>query len=191
MTLSRRTILGGTAGMMGLGSAPAYLALTSREAAAQQAKTMVLAMPATPEGFDGDALRPGTQATVVQVYEGLARYGRIQRDGRTYLDPTVIEPHLAEKWESSEGGKRWVITLRSGVKSPYGNELSAADVEWGWNKSFAQKRTGNFIAAVANVTAVKALSPEGGGVHAVRAILHLPRLPDAVHPVHLRQHRGE
>ena len=152
MTLSRRSVLAG------MGSAPAYLALTSREAAAQQAKTMVLAAAGTPEGFDGDALRPGTQATVTQVYEGLMRYGRIERDGRTYLDPTKLEPHLAEKWETSSDGKRWVITVRKGVKSPYGNELTAADVEWGWNKSFAQKRTGNFIASVANVTAVKALS---------------------------------
>lgn len=139
--------------------APAYLTASSREAEAQQAKTLILAEPGTPEGFDGDVLRPGTQASVVQVYEGLTRYGRVQRDGRTYLDPTKIEPHLAEKWETSNDGKRWVFTLRSGVKSPYGNELSAADVEWGWNKSFAQKRTGNFIASVANVTAVKALSP--------------------------------
>ena len=153
MTVSRRGVLGGTAGLIGVG------ALSNGKAAAQQVKTMVLAASGVPEGFDGDALRPGTQATVVQVYEGLVRYGRVQRDGRTYLDPTKIEPHLAEKWSSSEDGKRWVFTLRQGVMSPYGNPLIAADVEWGWNKSFAQKRTGNFIASVANVTAVKALSP--------------------------------
>ncbi len=151
MSVSRRGILGGTAAVVGMG-------LTSRHAAAQQPKTMVLAASGTPEGFDGDVLRPGTQQTVVQVYEGLTRYGRVEKDGHIELDPTKIEPHLAEKWETSADGKRWVFTLRSGVKSPYGNELSAADVEWGWTKSFAQKRTGNFIANVANVTGVKALS---------------------------------
>ena len=42
--------------------------------------------------------------------------------------------------------------------SPYGNELTADDVEWSWNKSFDQKRTGNFIARVANVESVNAKS---------------------------------
>ena len=149
MTIRRRHLIAGAA---------AALPLAGRSAAAQQARTMIVAMPGTPEGFDGDALRPGTQETVTQIYEGLTRYTRVERDGRTFLDPNRIEGALAEKWESSADGRRWVITLRAGVKSPYGNELSAADVEWGWAKSFAQKRTGNFIAGVANVTAVKALS---------------------------------
>ena len=156
MTIRRRTILRSVAGAVTTGAAPAYI---GRAANAAQERTMVLAMPATPEGFDGDVLRPGTQASVTQVYEGLVRYGRVQREGRTYLDPNKIEGHLAEKWESSSDGKRWVFTLREGVKSSYGNELSAADVEWGWAKSFAQKRTGTFIANVANVTDVKAISP--------------------------------
>ncbi len=148
MKVRRRTLLAGAAAASSL----------PRFARAQQAKSLLLAATGTPEGFDGDALRPGTQKAVVQVYEGLTRYGRIQRDDRTYLDPEKIEGHLAESWKTSDDGKTWVFTLRSGVKSPYGNELSAADVEWGWSKSFAQKRTGNFIAGVANVTGVKALS---------------------------------
>ncbi|MFT8244842.1 ABC transporter substrate-binding protein [Roseomonas sp. BN140053] len=153
MTLGRRTLLAGTAA-----TTAAFLPITSREAQAQQARTLLLAAPGTPEGFDGDALRPGTQESVTQIYEGLTRYARVERNGRTYLDPGRIEGHLAESWTTSEDGKRWVLTLREGVRSPFGNELTAADVEWGWNKSFAQKRTGAFIASAANVTAVKALS---------------------------------
>ena len=150
--LDRRTLLAGTA-------AASYLPLTSRLVQAQQGKTLLLAAPGAPEGFDGDALRPGTQEVVVQVYEGLTRYARLERNGRTYLNSKKIEAHLAESWTRSEDGKRYVFTLRQGVKSPFGNALSADDVEWGWKKSFAQKRTGNFIANVANVTGVKALSP--------------------------------
>jgi len=152
MKFRRRTLLAGA-------SAATYLPLTSRALQAQQAKTLLLAAPGTPEGFDGDALRPGTQETVTQIYEGLTRYARLEREGRSYLDPNKIEGHLAESWKASDDGLRWVFTLRSGVKSPFGNELSAADVEWGWQKSFAQKRTGAFIARVANVTGVKAISP--------------------------------
>ena len=151
MTLGRRAILAGTA-------TATYLKLTSRAAQAQQARTLLLAAPGTPEGFDGDALRPGTQECVTQIYEGLTRYARVERDGRTYLDPRNIEGHLAESWTTSADGKTWVLTLREGVKSSFGNELTAADVEWGWAKSFAQKRTGAFIANVANIIAVKAVS---------------------------------
>ena len=150
MPLRRRALVAGTA---------TTLALAGRHASAQQVRTLLLAAPGTPEGFDGDALRPGTQECVVQVYEGLTRYARVERNGRTFLDSGKIEGHLAESWTTSEDGKRWVMVLRDGIKSPYGNKLTAADVEWGWAKSFAQKRTGAFIANVANVTAVKALSP--------------------------------
>lgn len=151
---TRRTILKGTAGI----GAASYLTVTSQQALAQAERTMIVAMPTTPEGFDGDVLKPGTQETVVQVYEPLVRYARVTRDGRPYLDPSKIEPHLTEKWTPSADGKSYVFKLKEGIKSARGNELTAADVEWSWNKSFAQKRTGNFIANVSNVTAVKALS---------------------------------
>ncbi|MCC7426653.1 MAG: ABC transporter substrate-binding protein [Alphaproteobacteria bacterium] len=154
MAIARRSILKGAGGL----AAAAYLPITSREAGAQQVRTLVIAAPETPKGFDGDALAPGTQETVVQVYEGLTRYARVQRDGRTFLDPTTVEGHLAERWTLENDGKTVVFKLREGVKSFHGNELTAADVEWSWAKSFAQRRTGLFIANVCNVKEVKARS---------------------------------
>lgn len=123
------------------------------------AETLVIAAPNVPEGFDGDALRPGTQAVVPQVYENLTRYGRTtDENGREILDPSVIEGHLAESWTVSDDGKRYVFKLREGVMSPHGNELTADDVVWSWQKSRDQKRTGNFIANVANVESVEEVS---------------------------------
>lgn len=152
MAVERRDILLGSMALAaGSLSAPAVMAQRT-------GRTLLLAAPGAPEGFDGDALRPGTQESVVQVYEGLTRYGRVIRNGRPYLNPDVIEGHLAESWTNSADGKTWVFKLRQGVKSFFGNEMTAADVEWGWAKSFAQRRTGAFIANVANVTAVKAIS---------------------------------
>lgn len=136
----------------------AVCAATALAGGAATAATLVLAAPQTPEGFDGDALKPQTQNVVTQVCDSLTRYGRTTTDGRQYLDPTDVKGGLAESWTASDDGKTYVFKLREGVKSPYGNELTADDVEWSWAKSFDQKRTGNFIAKVSNVTGVKAKS---------------------------------
>ncbi|MFM8679709.1 MAG: ABC transporter substrate-binding protein, partial [Alphaproteobacteria bacterium] len=157
MKIRRRKLVTGGAG---IAAAATYLPITSELASAQQGRTLVVAAGGTPEGLDGDALKGNTQPCVVQCYEGLTRYGRTERNGRPYLDPTKIEGHLAESWTVSPDGKRYVFKLRQGVRSFRGNELTSEDVVWGWNKSFAQKRTGNFIATVANVVqnGVKAVS---------------------------------
>lgn len=139
-----------------IAAAAAAAILTAAVPAA--AETLVLAAPGTPEGFDGDALRPFTQHVVVQTYEGLTKYPKITRDGRQILDASRVEGHYAEGWTVSNGGKTVTMKLREGITSQDGNELTAADVEWSWAKSFAQKRTGNFIARVSNVTGVAAKS---------------------------------
>jgi ABC-type transport system substrate-binding protein len=123
------------------------------------AATLVVAATKTPGGFDGDALKPNTQNVVVQVYEGLTKYGykKDPKTGRLAVDPSNILPHLATKWTVSPDGKTYNFELRKGVKSPFGNELTSADVVWGWEKSLAQKRTGAFIAKASGVTRVAAV----------------------------------
>jgi ABC-type transport system substrate-binding protein len=124
------------------------------------AETLVIAAQRTPEGFDGDALRPGTQEVVVQSYEGLLRYARTKADdGTEVLDSLKYEGNFAESWTISEDQLSVTFKLRQGVLSPTGNELTAEDVVWGYKKSVAQKRTGNFlITTVAKVRDVVATS---------------------------------
>ncbi len=155
MTINRSNFLLSAAGVSvasGLALEPSY-----SYAQSSRAPTLVVAASGTPEGFDGDALRANTQEVVIQIYENLTRYGRKTVNGRLQLDPTVIEGHLAESWTISPDGKTVVFKLRRGVKSPFGNELTAADVEWSYGKSFAQKRSGLFFSRVSNITAVKAI----------------------------------
>ncbi len=129
---------------------------------AAQGKTLIIGAVFTPESLDGDINLPGTQNTVVQTYEGITRCGRKKNaQGEEILDSAVIEPHLAESWTTSADGKLVTFKLRRGVKGPSGNEMNADDWVWSWDKSFAQKRTGNFIARVSNVTT------SGGGVEKV------------------------
>ncbi len=124
-----------------------------------QADTLVIAAVTTPKGFDPDVWVPGMIESVVNVYEGLTRYGR-KRDanGRIVIDSSVVEGHFAESWDVSDDGKVYTFKLREGVMSPFGNEMTAADVEWGWAKSKPQGRTGAFLIRVSRVETVVAVS---------------------------------
>jgi len=136
------------------------------------AQTLVVAALKTPGGVDGDALKPGTQNAVTQVYEGLTAYARsVDADGVGRLDFTRVVPHLAEGWTVTPDGLTYVFTLRKGVRSFFGNEMTAADVVWGWEKSIAQKRTGLFIANVTGVEKIEALDS-----HVVRFTLRAPSM---------------
>lgn len=94
---------------------------------------------------------PGQIEASVNVDEGLTRFGtRTGGNGAREVDPGKIEPHFAESWTVSPDGKVYVFRIRLVVKSPFGNELSAEDVVWTFNKSVNQKRTGLFIKNVAS-----------------------------------------
>jgi peptide/nickel transport system substrate-binding protein len=123
-----------------------------------RARTLVVGATGTPSGFDGDIFGPNMQNVVVNLYEPLLGYGAgpEQEDGAREVQPELLEGWLAESWEVSDDGLQVTLTLREGVRSFYGNELTAEDVVWSWEKSFWQERTGNFIARVSNVESVEA-----------------------------------
>jgi peptide/nickel transport system substrate-binding protein len=49
----------------------------------------------------------------------------------------ITEPRMAEGWEVSNGGRTYTFSLRRGWPSHAGNEFSAADVKWTFERSFA------------------------------------------------------
>lgn len=123
-----------------------------------QNNTLVMAVPSAPKGVDGDVWLPGTLETVIQVYEGLTEYAIVPgADGRRKLDPGNMKPHLAESWTVSPDGKTYVFKLRN-AKSFRGNELTADDVVFGYEKSVAQKRTGLFLKTVGLIDKVEKVS---------------------------------
>jgi peptide/nickel transport system substrate-binding protein len=128
--------------------AATILASASLPALAQQAqpRTLIVAAPQTPTGFDGDIPKVATRQMITQANEGLVRYARITRpDGTPALDPSRIEANLAERWTVSEDGRTYVFTLRRGVRSPWGNELSADDIVWSFERAWHIRRTSFFL----------------------------------------------
>lgn len=146
------------------------LTLSPTKSSFSQDKSLVIAAVTTPKGFDPDVWVPGMIESVVNVYEGLTRYGRKRdTDGRLIIDSSVIEGHFAESWTVSENGLQYTFKLREGVKSAYGNEMTSADVVWGIEKSKPQGRTGAFLMRVARIADVEALSK-----YEVRYTLSMP-----------------
>ena len=101
----------------------------------------MVAAPQTPTGFDGDIPKVATRQMIVQANESLVRFKRVTgADGRIALDPSNIEPNLAESWTVSPDGKTYVFKLRRGVKSPWGNEMKADDIVWSLERAWSIKQ---------------------------------------------------
>lgn len=49
-------------------------------------------------------------------------------------DISKIEPSLAESWDISPDGTEYTFALRQGVPFESGNEMTAADVKWSWER---------------------------------------------------------
>ena len=49
----------------------------------------------------------------------------------------ITEPRMAEGWEVTNGGRTYTFSLRKGWPSHAGNEFTAADVKWTFERSFA------------------------------------------------------
>lgn len=136
----RRPLLGALA----LTAALLSGALLPSTAVAQQ--TLIVAAPQTPTGFDGDIPKVATRQMIVQANESLVRFKRARAaDGRTVLDPSDVEPNLAESWTVSPDGKTYVFKLRRGVKSAWGNEMTADDIVWSFERAWQIKRTAFFL----------------------------------------------
>jgi peptide/nickel transport system substrate-binding protein len=79
--------------------------------------------------FDGaDGGDPQTQLIWENVYEPLVYYPLTQKGTSLIPDLTRLEGRLAKSW--TQDGLEWTFELNQGVKSPYGNELTADDVVW-------------------------------------------------------------
>lgn len=99
-------------------------------------------------GWDADAPYNGSIAwapaqTIHLPYEPLSTVSiKVDSEGVRYPDPPDVQGRLAVGWEPSEDFRVWTIRLRQGVKSHAGNELTAEDVKWSWDRAFALRGLG-------------------------------------------------
>jgi peptide/nickel transport system substrate-binding protein len=81
---------------------------------------------------------PGLLLVVALAYDSLTGPDAV-RDAGGALSPdfTRMRPRLAVGWREEENGD-WIVDLRPGLASHAGNEWTAEDVAWGFEKAVAQ-----------------------------------------------------
>lgn len=155
--LSRRALLRSTAaaGVVALAGAPLRALAAGRE------KTLLIAAAATPLSLDVEnSLSLGTIDTVGAFYDYLIGFemipdpevpGVMRED--LAADPSKpggynLRGGLAESWEFAPDGTSARFRLRRGVKSNWGNELTAHDVKYTFDRKFEVKGAGAFMTFV-------------------------------------------
>ena len=137
-------VAGGVAAAGGL-VAPGIFAVPAAAATGDQ---LIVAVSATPVSLDpefGASLE--SWELPVFIYEYLfCYYFKKGADGvgTPQFEPPY-EPRLAEKVDVSEDGKKLTFHLRKGVKSEYGNDFTAEDVKWSWDRTFALNTAGMWM----------------------------------------------
>ena len=103
--------------------------------------------------------------TVHNLYETLVRF-----EGN---DLSTIRPGLAEKWDIKDAGDHWELTfnLQSGVKFASGNELTADDVVYSFQRVIALKQGPSFL--FTNVAGLGPDSIKAADPHTV--VISLPK----------------
>ena len=103
--------------------------------------TLIVAGPRTPKSLDQEY--PPTEAVQrraeISTNRCCAMRLKTGEDSVVYEDFNKIEGDLAESWEVSADKKSIVFHLRKGVKSSAGNELTADDVMWTFQRGWALK----------------------------------------------------
>jgi ABC-type transport system substrate-binding protein len=105
------------------------------------------------------AFSPGLLLTVALAYDSLAGPSvTVDADGVLSPDYRQMQPRLAVSWQEQENGD-WLVSLRPGLTSHAGNEWTAEDVAWGFDKAIAQGVMASWrIAGVVGVEKVEVVS---------------------------------
>ena len=125
-----------------------------------RARTLVVAVPGTPASIDGEqALTSEGEMMMANVHGGdlfAYRIIEIPDDPADTVDLRSTDDRgvtglVADTWEMSPDGTSVVVKLKQGMKSAHGNEFSADDYVWSWERRFAVKAVGKFIADVVGI----------------------------------------
>ena len=171
--LSRRNLLKGTAALAGAVAAPWAIGPRIADAASPPG-TLVIAAPATPQSLDSEYdVSLGTFEAVAACYDSLLEFEKIpdasvptalREDIKDYPDKpgrVNMKGKLAESWDVDPNGTWARFQLKQGVKSNWGNELTADDVVWTWQRKIALGAIGGFMSNTIGLKQPEQIKAEG------------------------------
>ncbi len=141
-----------------------FLFLAAFAFAAPTKDTLIIAVPGLPYSVDFDVTTGQqtwtfcNQVTTTGLLFPMGKYPYTEAIGDpnkvenfTYpnMDLSKLLPGIVSSVSLGVGGKTATINLRKGVKSAYGNELTADDVLWGVARSVVLKSSGLFFNTLA------------------------------------------
>ncbi|MFE9769631.1 ABC transporter substrate-binding protein [Streptomyces sp. NPDC005808] len=157
--VTRRSFLGSAAAALGMPLAGSLVAGCGGRAAAS--KQLVVAAATTPPSLDWELVfGKEVYDHVFNLNDRLTRWKAIPAPGESsgfdlawqagdFQD--ITEPRMAEGWEVSNGGRTYTFALRKAWPSHAGNEFTADDVKWTFDRSFALGGITSFYNTLATI----------------------------------------
>ena len=119
----------------------------SSRSQASDPTTLVIAASDTPQNLDAQKTvhLPSLEVVTGSLYDTLLQFNtKTVAHGLQAPDYSKFIGLLAQTWSVSRDGRTWTFHLRQGVTSAAGNELTAQDVKWTWDRIWAIKGLGIF-----------------------------------------------
>src|SRR6266540_3936063 len=128
--------------------------------------TLVAAYAASPPAVDEIAFTMETENLMALTYGGdLMQYKpiwypdyKVCGAGVNLPGDEAVMGRWAESWKSSADGLTWTFTLKKGIKSEAGNEMTCEDHRWSWERGFEMKGVKVFFAQVMGLKSAQDVS---------------------------------
>ena len=102
---------------------------------------LTVAWSSTPTQLDPNVFTGLTWVYALGATQGTLVYNDTSIPTDELIQTDDIVPGLAESWEADESETTYTIKLRKGVKSPYGNEMTADDVIYSFERIYSDPAT--------------------------------------------------
>jgi peptide/nickel transport system substrate-binding protein len=119
-------------------------------------RTLRVAADSAPQIFDMEQPAGFTNSLAADVFCSMydqltAARSLVDANGARSISWQPPEGVLAEAWRFSDDGRTCTFRLREGVRSAAGSTLDAAMVQWGWERAFAMRDIGKWVARISSV----------------------------------------